>query len=57
MKLPRKKIYQILDSASHMKGVLNAVNEGVITFNSKLKIIMEKNLEKELVIMMQMKLR
>ena len=40
MKLPRKKIYQILDSASHMKGILNAVNEGVITFNSKLKIIM-----------------
>ena len=40
LKKPRKKIYQILDSASHMKGVLNAVNEGVITFDSKLRIIM-----------------
>ena len=40
LKKPRKKIYEILDSASHMKGVLNAVNEGVITFNSKLKSIM-----------------
>ena len=40
LKEPRKKIYQVLDSASHMKSVLNAVNEGVITFNSKLKIIM-----------------
>ena len=40
LKKPRKKIYQILDSASHMKGVLNAVNEGVITFDAKLKIIM-----------------
>ena len=40
LKKPRKKIYQILDSASHMKGVLNAVNEGVITFNTKLKIVM-----------------
>ena len=39
-KKPRKKIYKILDSASHMKGVLNAVNEGVITFDSDLKIIM-----------------
>lgn len=39
-KKPRKRIYQILDSASHMKGVLNAVNEGVITFDSELKIIM-----------------
>ena len=40
LKKPRKKIYKILDSASHMKGVLNAVNEGVITFDSDLKIIM-----------------
>ena len=40
LKRPRKKIYQILDSASHMKSVLNAVNEGVITFNQKLQIIM-----------------
>ena len=40
LKKPRKKIYQILDSASHMKGVLNAVNEGIITFDSKLRIIM-----------------
>ena len=40
LKKPRKKIYKILDSASHMKGVLNAVNEGVITFDSNLKIIM-----------------
>ena len=40
LKTPRKNIYKILDSASHMKGVLNAVNEGVITFDSKLKIIM-----------------
>ena len=37
---PRKKIYKLLDSASHMKSILNAVNEGVITFNSKLKIMM-----------------
>ena len=40
LKKPRKNIYKILDSASHMKGVLNAVNEGVITFNSKLRIVM-----------------
>ncbi len=40
MRQPRKKIYQILDSASHMKGVLNAVNEGVITFDTKLRIVM-----------------
>ena len=40
LKKPRKNIYKILDSASHMKSVLNAVNEGVITFNSKLKIVM-----------------
>ena len=40
LKKPRKNIYKILDSASHMKGVLNAVNEGIITFNSKLKIVM-----------------
>jgi len=40
LKKPRKNIYKILDSASHMKGVLNAVNEGVITFNSKLNIVM-----------------
>ena len=40
LKKPRKKIYQILDSASHMKSVLNAVNEGVITFDSDLRIIM-----------------
>ena len=40
LKKPRKKIYQILDSASHMKSVLNAVNEGVITFDSNLRIIM-----------------
>ena len=40
LKEPRKNIYKILDSASHMKSVLNAVNEGVITFNSKLKIVM-----------------
>tara|TARA_B110000014_G_C20124472_1_gene597843 strand:+ start:3540 stop:5021 length:1482 start_codon:yes stop_codon:yes gene_type:complete len=40
LKKPRKNIYKILDSASHMKGVLNAVNEGVITFNAKLKIVM-----------------
>ena len=40
LKKPRKNIYKILDSASHMKGVLNAVNEGVITFNSELKIVM-----------------
>ena len=40
LKKPRKYIYKILDSASHMKGVLNAVNEGVITFDSKLRIIM-----------------
>ena len=40
LKKPRKNIYKILDSASHMKGVLNAVNEGVITFDSKLRIIM-----------------
>ena len=40
LKKPRKKIYQILDSASHMKSVLNAVNEGVITFDSELRIIM-----------------
>tara|TARA_B100002051_G_C16742923_1_gene645485 strand:+ start:36 stop:1511 length:1476 start_codon:yes stop_codon:yes gene_type:complete len=39
-KKPRKKIYKILDSASHMKGVLNAVNEGVITFDSELNIVM-----------------
>ena len=37
---PRKKIYKLLDSASHMKSILNAVNQGVITFNSKLKIMM-----------------
>ena len=37
LKRPRKKIYQILDSASHMKSVLNAVNEGDITFNQKLQ--------------------
>ena len=40
LKKPRKNIYKILDSASHMKGVLNAVNEGVITFNANLKIVM-----------------
>ena len=40
LKSPRKRIYKILDSASHMKGILNAVNEGVITFDSELKIIM-----------------
>tara|TARA_B100000676_G_C18089017_1_gene857749 strand:- start:2463 stop:3944 length:1482 start_codon:yes stop_codon:yes gene_type:complete len=40
LRKPRKKIYKILDSASHMKGVLNAVNEGVITFNSDLQIVM-----------------
>ena len=40
LKKPRKNIYKILDSATHMKGILNAVNEGVITFNSKLKIVM-----------------
>ena len=40
LKKPRKNIYKILDSASHMKGILNAVNEGVITFNSHLKIVM-----------------
>ena len=40
LKKPRKKIYQILDSASHMKSVLNAVNEGVITFDSDLRIVM-----------------
>ncbi len=40
LKKPKKNIYKILDSASHMKGVLNAVNEGVITFNSQLKIVM-----------------
>ena len=40
LKKPRKNIYKVLDSASHMKGVLNAVNEGVITFDSKLRIIM-----------------
>ena len=40
LKKPRKNIYKILDSASHMKGILNAVNEGVITFNSKLRIVM-----------------
>ena len=39
-KKPRKNIYKILDSASHMKGILNAVNEGVITFNCNLKIVM-----------------
>ncbi len=39
-KKPRKNIYKILDSASHMKGILNAVNEGVITFNGNLKIVM-----------------
>lgn len=39
-KKPRKNIYKILDSASHMKSVLNAVNEGVITFDSDLRIIM-----------------
>ena len=40
LKKPRKNIFKILDSATHMKGILNAVNEGVITFNSKLKIVM-----------------
>jgi len=40
LKKPRKNIYKILDSASHMKGILNAVNEGVITFNTNLKIVM-----------------
>tara|TARA_Y100001970_G_scaffold240945_1_gene304086 strand:+ start:3521 stop:5002 length:1482 start_codon:yes stop_codon:yes gene_type:complete len=40
LKVPRKNIYKILDSASHMKSVLNAVNEGVITFDSELKISM-----------------
>ena len=40
LKRPRKKIYKILDSASHMKGILNAVNEGVVTFNSDLYIVM-----------------
>ncbi len=40
LKKTRKKIYQILDSASHMKSILNAVDEGVITFDSKLRIIM-----------------